>query len=86
VIDAPPITTPFDFNWSSTVEEGREKKMMATTFTIQPETISEAADLPSDIVCLAESALKVRKGYYKEQSVSSDIVLLDGIWHSTGAL
>jgi hypothetical protein len=51
--------TPFwDFLWNVAVEEGREKSLLRQAFTTNPEEVPHHKDVQSDVVHVAESALK----------------------------
>ncbi|KAK7019694.1 hypothetical protein VNI00_017994 [Paramarasmius palmivorus] len=49
----------YDFFWTGTVEEGREKGLLSRPFTIQPDSLDFGDEKPTELVFVAESALKV---------------------------
>ncbi|PFH54764.1 hypothetical protein AMATHDRAFT_52646 [Amanita thiersii Skay4041] len=57
-----PSTSPWDFMWNATVEEGREKRLMRQPFTRYPEEIPTSTHSATDSIAVAEAALKMTLG------------------------
>jgi len=58
VIESSVLVPSWDFVWNATVEEGREKRLLSQPFTTKLDELA-FEDTSSEIISLAESALKV---------------------------
>jgi len=75
---------PWDFMWSSVVDEGREKQFLSHSFTREPETIT--AETIGDDVGTAEAALKVWIHSGREGRLDDLNENTDGLWNSSRTL
>ena len=58
VVEEPPSEPAFDFIWNSLVEDEREKRLLRTAVTVNPETAPPFDESPTNVQ-IAEAALKV---------------------------
>jgi hypothetical protein len=58
------LAPSWDFLWNATVEEGREKSLLGQAFTTNIEEMPLIRDKSSELVHVAESALKVRHALF----------------------
>ena len=75
---------PWDFMWSSVVDEGREKQFLSHSFTRDPETIT--AETVGDDAGTAEAALKVRFHSFQEGKLEGFSENTDGLWNTNRTL
>ncbi|ESK95510.1 hypothetical protein Moror_12696 [Moniliophthora roreri MCA 2997] len=71
----------YDFFWNGTVEEGREKAMLNHSFTMKPDSLAFGEEALTEVVFVAESALKVVLGTPNE---AYDPERASSLLHSVG--
>ena len=54
-----PAVPPWDFVWNAAVEEGREKRMLRQPFLNTIDDHRPVGILMPEVICLAESTVKV---------------------------
>ncbi|KAI5829674.1 hypothetical protein K523DRAFT_416530 [Schizophyllum commune Tattone D] len=85
VVEEPPSEPAFDFIWNSLVEDEREKRLLRTAVTVNPETAPPFDESPTHVQ-IAEAALKMTMGTAHEHyDAETAARLLRGLGEDTVA-
>jgi hypothetical protein len=68
ILEKIPAMPPWDFAWSTSTEEGREKQMFLEAFTLSDERIPPTSNYESEDLHVAEAAVKVSTWYIPQAS------------------
>jgi oxalate---CoA ligase len=82
IVEKSLVAPSWDFMWSGSAEEGREKQLVQEPFILNAHDIPESVLYTSDNIFVADAALKVRILATFVDRLTSNPYIIDDLGHS----